>query len=229
MEENNRKGPGVFYAVVGVATLVVAIIGATFAYFSAATEPQGADVIKGETNDVKAALSLVVTRDKFTGATATEDKLVPAVLSPTDAAGVKKATDKKCEEGGYTGCHVYKIVATSTQSISVADILVTLNTTATKKENWKYVVYTSATDDKANPTTVTTTPAAFSTANPVDIKAGGMTAEQAETFFLMVYLENVDSAQNAGEPSDAANETGSYSGSITFQAAGNQVKADFSA
>ena len=33
--EENRKGTGVFYAVVGVATLVVAIIGATFAYFSA--------------------------------------------------------------------------------------------------------------------------------------------------------------------------------------------------
>ena len=31
-ENENRKGPGVFYAVVGVATLVVAIIGATFAY-----------------------------------------------------------------------------------------------------------------------------------------------------------------------------------------------------
>ena len=33
-ERENRKGPGVFYAVIGVATLVVAIIGATFAYFS---------------------------------------------------------------------------------------------------------------------------------------------------------------------------------------------------
>ena len=42
MEENNRKGTGVFYAVVGVATLVVAIIGATFAYFSAsATNNKG--------------------------------------------------------------------------------------------------------------------------------------------------------------------------------------------
>ena len=38
MEENNRKGPGVFYAVMGVATLVVAIIGATFAFFSASAE-----------------------------------------------------------------------------------------------------------------------------------------------------------------------------------------------
>ena len=33
MENNN--GRGIFYGVIGVATLVVAIIGATFAYFSA--------------------------------------------------------------------------------------------------------------------------------------------------------------------------------------------------
>ena len=50
MEENNRKGPGIFYAVVGVATLVVAIIGATFAYFSAsksAAVPQGTTASAG--------------------------------------------------------------------------------------------------------------------------------------------------------------------------------------
>ena len=61
-EENNRKGPGVFYAVVGVATLVVAIIGATFAYFSAQASTKDGD-ISGGTSDVGAALSLNVTRD----------------------------------------------------------------------------------------------------------------------------------------------------------------------
>ena len=35
--ENNNNGRGIFYGVIGVATLVVAIIGATFAYFSATT------------------------------------------------------------------------------------------------------------------------------------------------------------------------------------------------
>ena len=33
--ENNNNGRGIFYGVIGVATLVVAIIGATFAYFTA--------------------------------------------------------------------------------------------------------------------------------------------------------------------------------------------------
>ena len=35
MENNNGKG--IFYGVIGVATLIVAIIGATFAYFTATT------------------------------------------------------------------------------------------------------------------------------------------------------------------------------------------------
>lgn len=35
MENNNNNGRGIFYGVIGVATLIVAIIGATFAYFSA--------------------------------------------------------------------------------------------------------------------------------------------------------------------------------------------------
>ena len=30
--DNNKNGRGIFYGVIGVATLVVAIIGATFAY-----------------------------------------------------------------------------------------------------------------------------------------------------------------------------------------------------
>lgn len=38
MENKNRNGNGIFLAVVSVATLIVAIIGATFAYFSANTQ-----------------------------------------------------------------------------------------------------------------------------------------------------------------------------------------------
>ena len=35
MNEQRNNGRGIFYGVIGVATLVVAIIGATFAYFTA--------------------------------------------------------------------------------------------------------------------------------------------------------------------------------------------------
>ena len=40
MENENKKG--LFYGVIGVATLIVTIIGATFAYFSATVNPNSA-------------------------------------------------------------------------------------------------------------------------------------------------------------------------------------------
>ena len=55
--ENNRKGTGIFYGVIGVATLIITIIGATFAYFSATTNSaegaitaQGAELTLGYTD-----------------------------------------------------------------------------------------------------------------------------------------------------------------------------------
>ena len=52
MEE--KKGQGTLYLVIGIATLVVAIIGATFAYFSAQATAEG-DKIQGGTNNVGAS------------------------------------------------------------------------------------------------------------------------------------------------------------------------------
>ena len=40
-EEKKNNGRGIFYGVIGVATLVVAIIGATFAYFTATGTDNG--------------------------------------------------------------------------------------------------------------------------------------------------------------------------------------------
>ena len=48
MNENNN-GRGLFYGVIGVATLIVAIIGATFAYFSVSASITNNSDIAGST------------------------------------------------------------------------------------------------------------------------------------------------------------------------------------
>ena len=48
MNENNN-GRGLFYGVIGVATLIVAIIGATFAYFSVSANIANNSDIAGST------------------------------------------------------------------------------------------------------------------------------------------------------------------------------------
>ena len=94
MEE--KKGQGTLYLVIGIATLVVAIIGATFAYFSA--QATSADKIKGGTNDVGASLNLTVNRVLF-GATDEETaeykNLVPAQLTLSNE-GIAKVINNKC-------------------------------------------------------------------------------------------------------------------------------------
>ena len=272
MEENNRKGPGIFYAVVGVATLVVAIIGATFAYFSAATAAKG-DAIKGGTLDVQGGvLSAEVTRVNFENPGTTSDKLVPAYFDKTgDALNLAKPADltaenvelmlkNKCANGGYTGCHVWKITASTTQEVADADILLTLSTNGKNADQWGYAVFTA--DGNEVKTNGTDTDATLVTKDAIktagvaglDIHNKGLTtaltADNANitsatdnkgttedttddvttltaTYFLMVYINDTDVEQNAGDTTNDV--TGNYEGSISFQAAGGKVRATFTA
>ena len=56
MNEQRNNGRGIFYGVIGVATLVVAIIGATFAYFTASASNNA--TITGNMATVKLSLSV---------------------------------------------------------------------------------------------------------------------------------------------------------------------------
>ena len=122
--ENNGKG--LFYGVIGVATLIVAIIGATFAYFNASKTAEG---IQGQANNtLKSDLKLEVSKVQWDLAneTVASDNLVPADFqnegADLTATEVNAALTKKCIDGGFTGCHVWKIKASSTQYLEAANI-----------------------------------------------------------------------------------------------------------
>ncbi len=75
--DNNGKGRGIFYGVIGVATLVVAIIGATFAYFSASISSnansiytQAANITLAITEDPQGIKTGIVPIDEHTNHTA---------------------------------------------------------------------------------------------------------------------------------------------------------------
>ena len=111
--EENRKGPGVFYAVVGVATLVVAIIGATFAYFSASAQAE--TPVTGGTLDLSSNFKVAVTQLQPDQRRASSEKLVPAkfgtsndALTATNAvSAVTSALKSKCEEADENGYRQY--------------------------------------------------------------------------------------------------------------------------
>lgn len=117
----NKRGSEIFLGVVGVATLIVAIIGATFAFFSAS--------ISGDNNveleSYKYSASLTVSRaDAATGL-----KLVP--LKDTNIENALKSTDGICKtKDGFAGCALYKLSFTNNGSSAIS-----LNGTLTTNSN----------------------------------------------------------------------------------------------
>ena len=137
----NSKGRGIFLGVVSVATLIVAIIGATFAWFSAS-------VSSGE-NDVNLTAyqfdaDLTVERVFPTKENASR-KIIPFVPDKVLREGpenkinnmnyaLNEATDKCVDSSGYLVCSLYKITVTNNGSdaIELDGTVTTIETTPTE-------------------------------------------------------------------------------------------------
>ena len=285
MEENQRKGPGVFYAVVGVATLVVAIIGATFAYFSASTGVNEG-TITGQTQYIdNASLDLKVKKVVFTGAAADYNALVPAYFGRDDAnidaqdnpQGLNVPTPAdltntelnsmltaKCVNNGFTGCHVYRIDIKANQDVTHANLLLGLSVGNNSNENaknvvdksqWGYAIFTATgTVDMTDGNTAGQTaglssgtlissgfgvPAAIGNGvivNGLDTDIhhnGTLTANTTVTYYLLVYVNDTNVAQNelnnGGTAGNNDYVVGSYTGTLELQALGGKVRATFTA
>ena len=220
--EENRKGPGVFYAVVGVATLVVAIIGATFAYFSASANVSGNDKITGGTQDISNALTAEVTAIYDGSEAAAGAGLVPSDITNTTNT-INAAVAAKCVSNGYAGCHLYQIHVKSTTTLDAVVLnlaSMTFTKEPTDKASWKWVVYEAVTGAASAPTTYTMagnsivdSGDSFATTN-ASIRTDGMTAGTDYYYYLMVYIVNdTQASQNAG---DAKSVLGTYKGTISL-------------
>ena len=237
MEENNKRGKsGIFYAIIGVATLVVTIVGSTFAYFSASKNATGTN-ISGQTNDISAS-SLTITTARLNlspSPTPASDNLVPADFGVTPAnmttTTVNKALTAKCVNGGYTGCHVWKIIASSSEAMSSASIKLNIAlSNVTDKDEWSYVVYTGSDSASSNIVSKGSINSAFPNASTtIDIHNGGSINSSSTVYYLMVYLNNASASQNGGGGTGSTDARGSYSGTVSFEAQGGQVKASFTA
>lgn len=201
--EENRKGPGVFYAVVGVATLVVAIIGATFAYFSASTTNN--QDVKGSTAS-GASLSMVITRVSDAGTAA---NMIP-MLTTDLQKGVTGTSSKSCiDANGNTVCQVYKITVKNGSADIGINVKGTMNL-ASDAKNMKWEVLTDATTVKTDGTVVAQGTEGVIVANQALTKSG------SQDFYLVVWLEETNKEQDADDAGK------SFTGTVTF----NGVNSD---
>ena len=202
--EENRKGTGVFYAVVGVATLVVAIIGATFAYFSASATAE--TKVTGEAATVGLNVSLEkVSKDAKEGLIPISESLLTKALTGDTASGNKMCLDKD----GNTVCQLYKITVENTGT-AAATLNGTLTLTATGYKNLKW-----ANVNKDSGLTVDATPSEIPADNLNASSASAITTNEVfnggaiKYYYIMIYINEINSAQETVD-------TGSFEGTVTF-------------
>lgn len=132
----NKKGSGIFLGVVSVATLIVAIIGATFAFFSASmsSEENAIDVTAYEFSG-----SLSISQVYPNSATA----LIPlnpiATIANVEAPNntnllyaLNRATTKCVDDAGFQICALYRVdfENNGTQPITLSGVIRTVANTA---------------------------------------------------------------------------------------------------
>ena len=133
----NKKGSEIFLGVIGVATLIVAIIGATFAYFSANTGSE--DEAIGATST---AVSLSY-EDKLN--TSLSTALIPSAENIA-TYGAMNATwlasnDTCVDENGNEICSLYEFTVTNPSSTTALDINFSLDVVTNDFTNLKYKIY----------------------------------------------------------------------------------------
>lgn len=137
----NKKGSGIFLGVVSVATLIVAIIGATFAYFSTQTNSANNAV---NVTAYEFATTVTSVERIYPTTTALEGLAGQGIIPLNPTAEVKNATggetnllyalnNKSCvDDRGYMVCALYKVTLTNNSAVA-AELTLDLKTTAIDK------------------------------------------------------------------------------------------------
>lgn len=244
----NSKGRGIFLGVVSVATLIVAIIGATFAWFSAS-------VGSGE-NDVNLTAyqfdaDLTVER-VFPTAENASKKIIPFVPDKVLREGLEnetnnmnyalnEATNKCVDSSGYLVCSLYKITVTNNGSdaIELDGSVTTMETNPTETgttltangdlkaqiisyADGKYTYTHNLSKALALPNTVSGSEKLIM--DPATLTVGATPGANTAELYVLVWLN--DTTENQSSMMGA-----SYKGQFIFSAvgmgAGNQLTGRF--
>lgn len=213
MENNN--GRGIFYGVIGVATLVVAIIGATFAYFAASTQGTNKAVATNAAS-VKGSLEIAE------GASYVAPDLIPAskatMISSFGHTGDASANTGKCRgasaadhNANYGMCSYYTFTINNKASVA-ATVYLSLKTDTNSFEKagtpstqyLEYCVYEGTTTDTVTQDckAVPETQEKFTSVN-LDAETG------TKTYTIVLYLRNDDAVDQTDAASGKA-----YTGTV---------------
>lgn len=244
----NSKGRGIFLGVVSVATLIVAIIGATFAWFSASVGSGENDVnLTAYQFDAKLTVERV-----FPTAENASKKIIPFVPDKVLREGpenetnnmnyaLNEATNKCVDSSGYLVCSLYKITVTNNGSdaIELDGSVTTMETTPTETgttltangdlkaqiisyDGGKYTYTHNLSKALALPNTASGSGKLIM--DPATLTVGATPGANTAELYVLVWLN--DSNENQSSMMGA-----SYKGQFIFSAvgmgAGNQLTGTF--
>ena len=201
IKSQNNDGKGITLITVGILTIIVAIAGATFAFFQVTATNNN---ITGESAYVANNLELKVTLSS----TAATGKLVPQ-LEKTGTINILQkavtgATGKgSCiDENGNTICKVYTITVTNKTSTKFY-VTGTLSLDAANMQNLKWATGTSATAGFDGTSTTTVHPKNYtSLVSNVELAGGA-----SKSYFIVVWISETGAAQT---------DSGNFTGTVTF-------------
>lgn len=191
MENNN--GRGIFYGVMGVATLVVAIVGATFAYFAASTNgtPGG---VAANSASVAGTLKFAENPDVRTSLIPTTESIMKTSFGQGGTKGEKNGkcngVSKSDGKTVFDLCSIYEYTLTNEATV---DQTVYMNFTTVKNEfkNLYYCVYDGKTTENVFGTNTCKAVTDGSTAlGSVLIPAG-----QNRTYTIVMYVNETTGDQ----------------------------------
>lgn len=192
--ENKKRGSEIFLGLIGVATLVVAIIGATFAFFSASANSATNAISVGSTDIKLDFVDSTMTNLKSGLIPATQTIATYAALEQTLPA--TQGENEQCiDDMGNEVCGVYQFTicngtlvldsqtnektdtctanATSTQEVTF-----TLNIVTNTFTNLKYAIYTGAVTSLSSSSTPKIAATTFPASGSVPLQLGNLTSAE---------------------------------------------------
>lgn len=209
MNENNN-GRGLFYGVIGVATLIVAIIGATFAYFSVSANIANKNDIAGSTVE----LSDTTITGTLTRETPSTVSMVPLKTADLQKGITGEGGQQCIDANGAKVCDIYTLTINNTSNAPVS-LAGKLTITATDMADLRWSLLESTTS--ATGATAKEVSDTVIVANELLAANGG-----TKTYHFVIWFNETELEQNtqAGK---------SYTGTVSFTAAnGGKITAQFS-
>ena len=201
IKSQNNDGKGITLITVGILTIIVAIAGATFAFFQVTATNNN---ITGESAYVANNLELKVTLSS----TAATGKLVPQLEKTGTTNILQKAVTGATGKGscidanGNTICKVYTITVTNKTSTKFY-VTGTLSLVAENMPNLKWATGTSATAGFDGTSTTTVHPKNYtSLVSNVELAGGA-----SKSYFIVVWISETGAAQT---------DSGNFTGTVTF-------------